>query len=386
MLKYIYGWRSKTEKPYFRIGGNWAKCQEIAGSHPDELCWNCAATREVDPDCYLCEGTGTIPTDLMAAAARYLDYAYSNMPEHFDSDQWMTEKLTILYAFCAYKACYPEQDYEIIATEIPFSLPIIDPATGRKLAACRFDGMVDQLWRHKDSGRIYIGEQKSTGSSLDKGEFWDKLTLSGQVQAYSYAMWMLWTGGALEQFSLKPSEAIIVTPIYDVWKKPTTKPKFLTQGESKKFMKTGEYFGTRFEVSDTPTITVNGLQAETKSGAKEGEFAIRETPEMYAERLLSDMAERPDFYFARKEIPVDEDDLSTFAKDCAKLVKTIKYIGKEDLWIRNSRCCKAPGKCDFYEACHEHKEFPLSVESAPDGYKTTLDVESIERKKLLEDN
>jgi hypothetical protein len=377
MLKYILGWRSEVEKPYFRIGGNWAKCQEIVASTPGELCWNCAAKREVDPDCYLCEGTGRVPTELTEAASRYLDYAYSEMPDGWDVTQWMTEKLTILYSFCAYKAKYPEQEYEVLVGEIPFSLPIIDPTNNRKLANCRLDGIVDQLWRHKETGRVYIGEQKSTSSGLEDGAYWDKLKLSGQVQIYSYAVWMLWCGGELEQYGLKASDATIVTPIYDVWHKPQIKPKFLTQGETKKFVKTSEYFGTQFEILDWDTadaggaqrVTVNGVHAEVKPGIKEGEFAIRETPEMYAERLLFNITQRPDFYFARKEIPVNGDDISKLAQDCAKFVKKIKYNEKENLWIRNTRNCKSPGKCDFYDACYLYKDHLLVANDPPEGYR-----------------
>lgn len=397
------GWRPEEEKGYFRIGGNWAKCQEIVSYTPHDLCPVCVAVdRSVDPDCYLCEGGGTVPDDLMVAVARYLEHTYSDMPENFDTHRWETEKLTILYAFTGYKWLYPEDEYEIIAGEIPFSLPIIDPVNGRKLPRCRLDGVIDQLWRHKQTGRIVIGEQKSTGSGLDNDEYWDKLKMSGQVQTYSYAMWLLWTGGGLKQYGLNPSNAQIVTPVYDVWKKPGIKPKKLSQSDSKKLVETGKYCSKKFEVSyvldpeqeyygqteqdenGNDILKINGKLATIEPGAKEGTFTVHETPEMYAERLLADITERPDFYFGRKEIPVTEDDLAEFATDCAKLVKTIRYIEKEELWLRNGKSCKNPAKCDFYRACHEDKHFTLSVEAAPEGYRTTLVAENLTKKKLEE--
>jgi len=387
MLRYVMGWRPEEDKDFFRIGGNWAKLQEIMSYKPHDLCPVCAAVnRSVDPDCYLCEGGGTVPDDPATAGARYLEYVYSDMPEHFDAHRWETEKLTILYAFTGYRWLYPENEYEVIAGEIPFSLPIIDPVTNRKLPRCRLGGMIDQLWRHKESGRIVIGEQKSTGSSLGDGGYWDTLKMSGQVQTYSYAMWLLWTGGALKQYGLNPSEAQIVTPVYDVWMKPNIKPKKLSQSDSKKLVETGEYCGKNFAViqGEGNWVHVNGVQATTEPLKKEGTFAIQETPEMYAERLLLDITERPDFYFGRKEIPVDENDLAEFAVDCSKLVQTIRYIEKENLWIRNGKSCKNPGKCDFYKACHENRRFNLSTEEAPEGYKTTLDAESLEKKQLEE--
>jgi hypothetical protein len=377
LLKYICNWRPIEEKGYFRIGSHWAKCQEIMSSKPGEVCWRCKTLRAIDPDCFLCEGGGTVPVNLWPAVSRYLDVEYSNMPENFDAHRWQTERLTIEYAFSAYQTLYPDE-YEVIAAEVPFSLPIIDPVTDRKLARCRLDGMIDQLWRHKETGRIYIGEQKSTGSGLENGEFWERLSLSGQVQTYSYAVYMLWCGGALKQYGLKPSEATIVTPIYDVWKKPGIKPKKLSQADSKKMLETGEYCETRFEVvidyaeGDNPPVIgviINGVQAALEKGAKPGTFTIHETPEMYATRLLADIEERPNFYFARKEIPVDENDLSTFAQDCAKLVKLIRCTEKEDLWLRDARSCRNPGKCDYYAACHDHRDHPLDSVEPPEGYK-----------------
>ena len=390
-LKYVLGWRPEKEKDVFRIGGHWAKCQEISSLKPGELCPECTRNRFVDADCYLCEGSGTMGTENQAAVERYLEMSYADMPSHFNEEQWVLEKLTRLYSFCGYKWKYPQNEYEVVAGEVPFSLPIIDPATGKKLPKCRLDGVIDQIWRHKETGRIVIGEQKSTGSSLESGEYWDTLKVSGQVQTYSYALWMLWVGGALKQYGLKPSDAVIVQPVYDVWHKPTTKPKKLTMADSKKFVATGEYCGEKFEVvhgsdGDAGVIAVNNVYAVVEPGAKEGTFTIRETPEMYAERLLADITERPDFYFARKEIPVDEIELQDFATNCVKLVKTIRYIEKENLWIRDSRGCKNPGKCIFYEACHEYKDFPCDVEVAPENYVTTLDSESVIKRELEKTN
>jgi len=372
-LKYILGWRPEEDKTHFRVGGHWAKCQELYNLEVNSLCPECGKNRNINPDCYLCQGTGNVQQDPMQTVLRYLNFSYAEKPDFISHENWDTERLTLLHAFVGYKWRYPKEEYEVIATEIPFSLPIIDPATGKKISACRLDGMIDQLWRHKNTGRIVIGEQKSTGSSLENGEFWEHLMLTGQVQTYSYAAWMLWVGGALKKYGLKPEEAVIVQPVYDVWKKPNISPKKLTQADSKKFVETGEYYGEKFDVlcgtnfeKDGPLI--NDIRSTIELGAKEGVFAIRETPEMYAARLLQDITERPDFYFARKEVPIEEADLKEFADDCVKLVKTIRYIEKNGLWLRDAKGCKNPGKCDYYKACHEHRNHPLVSDQPPEGY------------------
>ncbi len=48
-----------------------------------------------------------------------------------------------------------------------------------------------------------------------------------------------------------------------------------------------------------------------------------ETPEQYAERLAADTQERPEFYFARREVPILEDDLEEFSIQRFELAKMI---------------------------------------------------------------
>ena len=79
--------------------------------------------------------------------------------------------------------------------------------------------------------------------------------------------------------------------------------------DSKKFVATGEYYGEKFRITHildseqefygqlqqdengNDLIVVNGAHVEVEPGAKEGTFTIRETPEMYAERLLAEFRE-----------------------------------------------------------------------------------------------
>ncbi len=48
-----------------------------------------------------------------------------------------------------------------------------------------------------------------------------------------------------------------------------------------------------------------------------------ETPEAYGERLAADAQERPDFYFARREVPILEDDLEEFGIQRFELARMI---------------------------------------------------------------
>lgn len=393
MLRYLIGWKPDKDKKVFRMGTAWHKCHEIIASKPKGKCWRCIDRGSIDPVCYLCSGTGQLPEELMESVVQYLDFFYADMPEGWDEEKWNTEKFMLLYAFVGHQWKYPASEFEVIATEIPFSLPVINPATGRKLPACRLDGIIDELWRHKETGLIYIGERKSTSSSVGSdGVFWERLALSKQVTTYLHAARMLQLGGALESYGIKATDPLIHGAYYDVWCKPGINPKFLTQGESKAFV-TGEcidcevdgnedpvmsheYMGQEFEVEkdihgDIGSVGVNGVQIDFKVGKKEGTYQIRETPEMYGARLLRDITEDPDRHFDRREVVRSELELESFADDCVKMVDILRFSEKTKCWMRHEGNCKTPFKCDYYEACHHFRDHPLDPSCPPEGYVAT---------------
>ena len=171
--------------------------------------------------------------------------------------------------------------------------------------------------------------------------FWSHLTLDTQTRLYTYAAKQLGMG--------------MVGGRYDAWHKPGIRPKKLSQADSKKFVYGDQtYCGEKFEVSDTPTITVNGLQAETEPGAKPGTFAIRETPEMFGARLLQDITTRPEFYFARKEIVHHSTDIEAFQWELFNIYHSIRQMRLRDTWWRNEAACEATYKCSYIDFCYNH--------------------------------
>ena len=84
----------------------------------------------------------------------------------------------------------------------------------------------------------------------------------------------------------------------------------------------------------------------------------RESAEEYGQRLAADTAERPNFYFARREVPIIEQDLETFKieriaiKDMILSLRQCSRRARQpaDAWPRNvsSRTC---GTCEFAGFC-----------------------------------
>jgi hypothetical protein len=138
-------------------------------------------------------------------------------------------------------------------------------------------------------------------------------------------------------------------------------------------MKTGTYCGQQFEVaqrgeqSGSGGIFVNGVLAQVEPGKKEGTFALRETPQMYGARLMVDIAERPEFYFARKEIARTTDDLERFEKELANIYFAIRNMERTDTWFRNEQQCDATFKCEFCNLCYNNVTI---TDEVPEGYKS----------------
>ena len=165
-----------------------------------------------------------------------------------------------------------------------------------------------------------------------------------------------------------------------MWHKPGISPKKLTQADSAKFVETGEYMGDKFEVicaaatkgADDPvtvnSVIVNRESTEVEPGKKEGTFAIRETPDMFGARLLKDISERPEFYFARKEISRTEADFARLENEIYNIYHTVKFMDKNETWWKNEQQCEATFRCPLINVCYNN--VTLDPENPPEGFKS----------------
>lgn len=379
LYKYGYGLQPIEEKDSLRIGTIWHRCHEIMNMPAECKCPDCLRHEELRPDCYLCEGTGFLPEDQMQVVIRYLNYVYAEVPLYKTPDEWAVERIKILYSVSGYYWHYGREDqFETVGTEIYFSLPVIDPKTGRALPNVRKPGKVDRLVRHKESGLLYVFERKSTSTSLESGEYWNRVNMDGQVSMYLSALRQAQKNGELEKYGIKKDDPPIQGIYYDVWHKPGIEPKMLSQKDSKEFAEMGEYFGQKFDLeinylwengkaTSFDIIYVNGVCASIAPGKKDGTFTIFETPEMYGARLLNDISERPDFYFAQREIARTDEQLEQFDKQLVNMAKVIRYMSDNNLWYIDERSCESPYRCDFRSICYNHQN--IGPDDVPEGFK-----------------
>ncbi len=362
-LKYFLGLRTTHDTDPQRFGNRWHTCQEILGRSPG-VCTDCAKEAANDPECPFCGGTGYIPEDRMELVVEYLNKYYAEVPPNKDRLEWLTERAKVMYGMAAYQWYYSEDEYETIATELKFTLPVKNPETGATLPNCKLVGKIDKLVRNRN-GIMMIMEHKTTSSSLDSDStFWQNLRLNTQISMYVYAAQQLQLAGDLEMYGIKATDPLIQDCIFDGLHKPGIAPKKLSQKDSKEFMGTKVYFDKKFEVSgqdiylaeDWPpsmsSLIIDGEEAEQEFGAKPNTVAVRETPEMYGMRLMTDMSERPEFYFGRREVSRTVKDIENFQKKIYNVYQGYKFMSRTDTWSMDEDQCEATYACEYMGLCY----------------------------------
>jgi hypothetical protein len=208
-------------------------------------------------------------------------------------------------------------------------------------------------------------------------DYWKNLRIATQPSLYVYNTRKAQVAGLLEPYGIKASDPLINKVLYDVFHKPGIGPKNVNQGDSLAFAKTGEYCGGKFEVEvrreadDSESVWVNGERAEIELGKKAGTFAIHETPDMFGARFLQDISERPDFYFARREIEKTEADMIAFEHELYNIYRSITNYRKSNSWFKVETQCESSFKCPFIGLCYNNvKVTPESaLNETPDGFK-----------------
>ncbi len=354
--RYILGLAPIEDSDALRVGTNYHRVQEIYDAELGGVC-ECQYAEPVgepNPSCVLCEGTGVNPQDPMDTVVRHLNERYAVPPLSKTVEEWETEKITILYTLIGYRWWYEQQDanYTVESLEQSFDIPLLSPITGAKLQG-RLRGKIDRVFACGENR--FVHDYKSTSKAIDPdSSFWSHLTLDTQTRLYTYAAKQLGLG--------------MCGVLYDAWHKPGIKPKKLSQGDSKKFVVGGVYCGEEFEVGrdNIDTWRVNGVKAEAEPGKKEGTFAIRETPQMFGARLLEDITERPEFYFARKEVVHHSTSIEAFEWELFNVYHNIRSMTRHNRWTHHEHECEATFKCPFMDFCYNNIE--IGPDECPDNF------------------
>lgn len=345
-LAYREGLRADRDTDSQRAGTNWhAMHEEYANS--------IAAWKANRPD----DTAEDRNIAALQAVIDLLNVRYEKVPSWIDSTDWALERQVLLTSFVAYLWYWQNDPVEFIASEVPFNLPLHEPRTGMPLSmkSAQRVGKIDHVIKWHDG--IGALERKSTTRSIaPDSDYWQKSSKDTQVSMYALAFSDMSAAGLLPP-GIQGGERFGNT-LYDVWHKPTIKPTTLTQAATKVFLDTGVYM----ECSFTPVVTlsniegtshlvsVDGITCEVEMGKKG--FAIKETVEMFGARLLQDIYERPDFYFARREIARTQAELREFRKELFAIYSAQSAFSKGNYWFSNESACRATFPCTFIPICY----------------------------------
>jgi hypothetical protein len=349
-LAYLFDLTKDADKDSLRVGGNWHRAHELLELRADTVCPDCTRREAIAPDCYICGGTGYVLADAMDRVARYLNQAYAVVPDNKTADDWELERTILLYSLSGHRWYHSNEEdrWEVVSPEVKFEVPVINPESGRKLSKCVFVGKIDRLVRDRSTGLVYVWERKSTSHSIASQDYWTGLAQGDQISGYLYGGRYAQHAGMLRAYGIGPDDQPIQGAFCDVWHKPDIRPKRVSKADLKTLAETGVYCGT--QVRPPP----------------EGEVVI-ETAEMFGARLLQDIAERPEFYFAQREVSRTDKELEAFQCRLFKLAKQIRAVEKGGLWCHNLQSCESKFRCEFLELCRSGAEVDLNT--VPAGYR-----------------
>lgn len=246
---------------------------------------------------------------------------------HAPSRLW-NEKLGRMFA--AYEWYWKEQEFHVVESEHTFRTELNGIAFEGQL-----DGVIDI------GGRRGVLERKTTSMGIEEGAmYWDRLQLDVQIGIYASAV------GFVPSFIL-----------YDVARKPTINPKKVSRADVARLTMelkangSASYFGQAFDAE--------ALHIPLEEG--------KESISMYGARLTADIGDRPEYYFARREVARTKADFDSLIGNLSEQVKVVEHAERHGLMHRNPDACATFGQCEFFSLCSKNVR-PLKGDPAPDGF------------------
>jgi len=270
-----------------------------------------------------------------AILAALADYDAGPPPECDEERQyaWWVERETVARLLAGHFWRWAEMDaqMEVVATEETFEAPLRNPRTGKASRTWTLAGRRDRIVRLPD-GRLAILEYKTTGSDIEPdADYWKRLLIDSQVSIY----WLSAVDAGLD----------VETVLYDVTRKPTIRPRQVPVLDGN---------GCKIVVGPDGERVFNKDGKPRQSACREQGYELLsrpEAPEDYGERLARDMGERPDHYFARREIPRLPDDLDEARYELWAWGQILRDCERHGRWPRNTGACNGFGRCACWDLC-----------------------------------
>lgn len=228
-----------------------------------------------------------------------------------ESDPWDLARAQVLMA--GYHLRWKDEPYAVLAVEVKFDAPLINPNTGHPSRTYRLAGKLDVVVRDPRTGKTLLVEHKTSSEDITSGSnYWKRLRLDGQVSIYFAGARSL--GHEIDGC------------LYDVIGKIAQRPMQATPEKHRKYKKTGELYA--------------------------GQREVDETPAEYVERIAAVVAEAPEAYFARGEVVRLEQEMTDALLDVWDLGQQLREEQSVERYPRNPDSCDLYHRqCEFFPVC-----------------------------------
>lgn len=273
---------------------------------------------------------------------------YDVTPPWADEYEWQIERVSVDALLRGYAGFYASDPLEYVEVEQSFRMPLVNPATDAESRTFRLAGRRDGIVRYEN--RLMVLERKTTAENIGPdSDYWLRLRVDPQISLYA--------------LSARHDGHDVAGVLYDVIRKPTIAPRQVPEIDEA---------GLRIVV-DTETgerlMNRNGSPRQS-GGAGMTMMTNQESPEAFGERLANDVVERPDWYYARREIPLLEDQLAEFREEAWQQSKLLIACRNRGLWFRSvlrTTC----GFCDFANLCLQ--SISVDADTVPAGFTRLAD-------------
>ncbi len=283
--------------------------------------------------------------DLEKAIAKALQ-TYTTCPEGLDTYDWMIERETIANLLRGYAWRWQDYPLEIVASELPFQLPLSNPQSGHPSTLFRLAGKLDGIVRLED-GRLAVQEHKFVSDPIEEdSNYWRRLQLDAQPTIYT------WAARLLDYDS-------VCTVLYDIIRKPSIRPEKVPLLDENGFKIVLDGDGRR-------VVTKQGKPRQTGSVTEGYVLQTRpQTPEEWGVKLLEDISQDYERYFARHEIARLDADVEETLSELWDLQRTLRDAERHGRWYRtvDRDTC---GFCPFFGLCSSSFKPVLGV--VPEGF------------------
>ncbi len=241
-----------------------------------------------------------------------------------------------------YDAKWRDVEWETVSTEEMFHLPVVNPETGATSRTWTHAGKKDGVVIYPPSGKRYLLEHKTCSEEIaDPGaSYWKRLVIDSQVSGYMLAEWQ--------------NEQKLDGTLYDVIRKPLTRPKKITKALQKIMIQQGTYLN--YEVP------------------KEYRLLEIENTALYEMRITDEVLANPEKHYQRRTIPRLDDELLEYAGEIWDLGKDILDARNRNKHYRNSDACMTWGTpCEFLSICSGHDSIDSDNWKKRDSIHTELE-------------